>query len=599
MRQSVPSFICRIAISGEAGDGIMSAGDILMKAAAREGFDVAVAKSFPSNIRGGYSRSLVTIAEKPVVSPIGDCAVICALSSNAFLRDTPCLSPRTLVLVETNAHADGVCRDRFDRLIAAGLTVFSVPVLRLARETAGNSVVKSTVALGILGGLLALGSASLRSATAERFGEKGAELIELNRIALDAGFRWVRRHIDRKHRLPVPARRAGYARKERFVLEGNQAVALGAIAAGCTFFASYPITPATAVGEALSHLMPACGGIAYQAEDEIAALGAAIGASFTGAKAMTATSGPGLSLMQEFLGYASMAELPVVVVDVQRAGPSTGMPTNHGQEDLLAAIFGSHGETQRIVIAPATVEECFSATVTAFNCAERYQCPVIVLSDGTLGMTGKTVAKSALKSPRVVNRKVFIGKDDKRWLRYRLTDSGISPLTIPGLSSVTYRATGIEHNEDATPAATPSERCAQNAKRCNKLRHIETEFDNPVLWDLEPANDAPLDAGICAWGLTALIAREAVVSLRKEGFRIAAVYPRLLFPVCIEAFNRWADLCELQIVVEANVTGQFCSLLRMNTRARPRSLTVSRGEPFTPSEITACIRSIITGERAG
>ncbi|MBN1577174.1 MAG: 2-oxoacid:acceptor oxidoreductase subunit alpha [Chitinispirillaceae bacterium] len=578
----------------------MSAGDILMKASAHEGFDATVVKSFPSNIRGGYSQSLVTIAEKPAVSPIGDCAILFALSSNAFLLDTLHLTPRTLILVETTAHADGQGRDRFKQLSAAGQTIFSVPVLQLARETAGSSAIRSTVALGILGELLGMGGDQLRAAVAWRFREKGTGLIELNRIALDAGILWARQHIDKKYWLTVPRRRARTDREDRFMLEGNQAVALGAIAAGCTFYTSYPITPATGVGETLSRLMTAHGGVAYQAEDEIAALGAAIGASFAGVKTMTATSGPGLSLMQEFLGYASMVELPVVVVDVQRAGPSTGMPTKHSQDDLFAAIFGGHGEGQRIVIAPATVEECFSATVTAFNCAEHYQCPVIVLSDSTLGMMKRVIAKSALESPVIINRDIFTGSDDTPtpWLRYRLTDSGTNPLTIPGVSSVTYRATGIEHNEDSTPATTPFERCAQMEKRFRKLRRIEMEMDNPVLWDLEPADTVPLDACLCSWGLTASITREAIASLRGEGFRIAAVYPRLLFPVCTEAFNRWADLCTLQIVVEANFTGQFCALLRMSTRARPHPLTVSRGEPFTPPEIAAGIRSIINKEAA-
>ena len=594
MRQSEPSFVYRVKISGEAGDGIMSAGDLFMRVAAREGFEATVVKSFPSTIRGGYAQSLVTITDRPIISPLDYCDMLFALSRDAFLLDTVGLKPHTIILVESTAHTEGVYHERFDQLTSSGYTPFSVPVLQFARETAGNCTLRSTVALGVLVEMLGLSSKVLFTAIAERFREKGTELVELNHIALESGCVWARHHIE-KTNMPVLPYRNPAGGEGKLVIEGNQAIALGALAAGCTFFASYPITPATAIGETLARQIHLTGGFAYQAEDEIAALGSALGASFSGAKAMTATSGPGLSLMQEFLGYASIVELPVVVIDVQRVGPSTGMPTKHSQDDLFAAVFGGHGEGQRIVIAPVSVEECFLTTVTAFNCAEKYQCPVIVLSDSTLGSTKTVMAESALKYPRIVNREVFTGNQDRQlqWMRYRLTDSGLNPMTVPGISPVTYRATGVEHNEYSTPVTTPDERSMQIAKRFRKLRDIEKEFDDPVIWDIEAVSDEPITMGVCAWGLTASITREAVAVFRSEGVRIAALYPRLLFPVCIEAFNRWADYSPLQIVVEANYTGQFCSLIRMSTRARPQSLTISRGEPFTPTEIVRGIRSII------
>ncbi len=594
MRQPVQPFVYRIKISGEAGDGIMTAGDILMKAAARQGFDTTVAKSFPSNIRGGYTQSFVTIADDPIVSPLGDCDILFVLSPDAFLLDTVHLKPQTLIIVETAALSTPPCRERFDRISACGHTVVSVPLLQFARETAGSGTTRSTVALGILGELLRINKELLDAAVTERFKGKGVETVELNHLALESGFFWARQHCDAAHRFSLP-QDCTAVRKNRLVLEGNEAVALGAISAGCTFYASYPITPATAIGETLALLMPLHGGFAYQAEDEIAALGSAIGASFSGGKAMTATSGPGLSLMQEFLGYASMVELPVVVVDVQRVGPSTGMPTKHSQDDLLAAIFGGHGEGQRIVIAPASVEDCFHSTVEAFNCAEHYQCPVIVLSDSTLGMMKAVLPEAALKCRAVVTRKVFAGKDKKQssWRRCGLTESGINPVTIPGRSPFTYRATGIEHDEDFAPVTTPRERSDQIARRFRKLRHLETEMKDPVVWDIATEAGAPVDFGVCAWGFTAAATREAVVSLRKQGHRIAAIYPRLLFPVCVDALDRWAHLCPLQIVVEANYTGQFRSLITMFTNARPLPLTVARGEPFTPHEIEAGILHII------
>ena len=590
------SFIFRIKIAGEAGDGIMTAGDLLMMAAARQGYETSVAKSFPSNIRGGYAQSLVTISDHPVVSPLGDPDILFALSEDAFMYDTAQLCAPILILVESTALKPGACRDRRQQLHAGNHQLFAIPVRQFARETAGSCTIRSTVALGILCKHLGIRKNILDDVLIERFSRKGEETMELNRIALESGLLWAQQHLTgvRDCTLFEPVRPRP---DRRLVLDGNQAVALGALHAGCSFYTSYPITPATAIGETLACELPSHGGFAYQAEDEIAALGAAIGASFCGAKAMTATSGPGLSLMQEFIGYASMVELPVVIVDVQRAGPSTGMPTKHSQDDLLAAVFGGHGESQRIVIAPAGVADCFHAAVDAFNNAERYQCPVLLLSDSTLAMTRSTIERQALGNPPVVNRSVHTpGNGPLPYHRYSGVNSAPGPIAVPGISSVTYRATGVEHTENSTPVAKPEERTAQMQRRHRKLLAIEHEFNGAVISEGDPDDGRPFDIGICAWGLTASITREAVAALQSQGYRITAIYPRLLFPVCTEAVNRWARQCSRQVVVEANFNGQYHLLLKMHTDARPHPFTVSRGEPFTPAEIEGGIKAFLEQE---
>ncbi len=209
--------------------------------------------------------------------------------------------------------------------------------------------------------------------------------------------------------LPVPDKTSF----ESEILDGNEAVARAAVTAGCGFFSSYPITPSTGIGNFLAKALPARGAVSYQAEDEIAAIGAAIGASFAGVKSMTATSGPGLSLMQEFLGYASMVEIPLVIVDVQRPGPSTGSPAQFAQEDLFAAAFGSHGETSRIVLAPDSTGNCYNLTVDAFNCSEYFQCPVIILSDSVLGLTKSVIPVPERQNVRVINRAVVSGESNE------------------------------------------------------------------------------------------------------------------------------------------------------------------------------------------
>lgn len=584
----------RIRISGEAGDGIMTAGDILMKAAARRGYESSVVKSFPSNIRGGYSQTLITVSDSPIVSPVHDADIIFSLSPDAFMLDTAILKKNALLLIEASVLGEHACRRRRDELVNNGHRSFEIPLTQLAKETAGNPAIRSTFILGILCDLLGIGMDIMRNQLKDRFASKGSDVVELNYIALETGAHWAQEHLDGAHRFALPA--PGNSSGKKLVLEGNQALALGAVAAGCGFFASYPITPATAIGENLARLLHATGGFAYQAEDEIAALGSVIGASFSGVKAMTATSGPGLSLMQEFIGYASMVELPVVVVDVQRTGPSTGMPTKHSQDDLFAASLGGHGEGQRIVIAPQSVEDCFHATVKAFNCSERYQCPVLLLSDSTLAMTKDIISESKLENPKVVNRKVLRGRKppDLPFQRYRLSPSGINPMAIPGVSPVTYRATGVEHNEDSCPVNTARERLEQTEKRFRKIRDIEKEFEDAVEWDLQDTGSAPCDICVCAWGFNAPVTREAIASLRKQGYKIAAMYPRLLYPVCKNALSRWQSLGSLHAVFETNFSGQYCSLIRIATGVTPVPVTLARGEPFTPREIVEKIIQLVS-----
>ncbi|MBN1760104.1 MAG: 2-oxoacid:acceptor oxidoreductase subunit alpha [Chitinispirillaceae bacterium] len=592
-------FTVRCKIAGEAGDGIMTAGDLLLKAIARQGFEASVAKSFPSNIRGGYAQSLITISDTTIVSPLGESTILFTLSRDAFLLDTVQLHPGTVVLVETTVINHPDCTERRKQLDNTGIAVFSVPVKQLARETAGSGTLRSTVAAGVTGALLGIQKKLLSGAITERFEKKSTETLELNRIALESGQVWAQQHLTGTDRYRLPSRRNRNGQPDQYlIIDGNQAVALGALYAGCTFYASYPITPATAIGEMLARELPGRNGFAYQAEDEIAALGTVIGASFCGIKAMTATSGPGLSLMQEFIGYASMVELPVVIVDVQRAGPSTGMPTKHSQDDLHAAVFGGHGEGQRIVIAPLNIEDCFSATVTAFNAAEKYQCPVILLSDSTLGMTRTTVSRLRLNDMPVVNRSILKqGDSTAMYRRYHLSCSGTVPIAVPGISTVSYRATGVEHGEDSAPVTTPTGRTAQMERRYKKIAALERWFTDPVIWDDESSDENLIDIGICSWGLTASVCREAVASLRRQGLRVCAFYPRLLFPVCTDAVNRWARRCSLQVVVEANHTGQYGLLLRMYTDARPAAITVSRGEPFTPEEIVERLTALMQSEK--
>lgn len=601
MQPIAPPLIYRLKIAGEAGDGIMSASDILMRSVARLGYDASSIRSFPSNIRGGYAHTVTSISDKCIISPTGECKLLFFLSTAALLADIDYIAHAAVTLIESEAFRKLPPEILEQLQPRIGKTLFAVPVLQYAKEVTCSDKIRSTVALGVIGELLGISPNLLQTALAERFSEKGNEIVELNYIALQSGYLWAKQHLhDVAHTWRLPEQSPSTS-PGRIILDGNQAIALGALASGCTFFASYPITPATPIGELLAKLLPQQGGFAYQAEDEIAALGAVIGASFSGAKALTATSGPGLSLMQEFIGYSSMVELPVVIVDVQRVGPSTGMPTKHSQDDLLAAIFGGHGEGPRIVVAPTNVDDCFYTTVSAFSLAEQYQCPVIILSDSTLGLTKNVINQPVSEQLTIINRDVLhkLPAGNQPFLRYKVSVLGSNPIPVPGISPVSYRATGIEHDEDSQPLHTTAVRATQIKRRFKKLHPIENTMRNAVTWDvLGTEAGAPVDICLCSWGLTASITREAVAQLRQQGIAVAALYPRLLYPLCTTALTAWGKLGEKHLVIEANFTGQFCSLVKMATPLRPKSLTLAHGEPFSPREIIAGVMKTLS-DRAG
>jgi 2-oxoglutarate ferredoxin oxidoreductase subunit alpha len=384
---------------------------------------------------------------------------------------------------------------------------------------------------------------------------------------------------------------------QRFtILDGNQALSQGAIAAGCRFFASYPITPSTSIGDSLSHLLPQHSGVAYQAEDEIAALGAVTGSSFSGVKAMTATSGPGFSLMQELISYLSMVELPAVIIDVMRAGPSTGMPTRHGQEDLMSAIFGGHGEDQRIVMAPASVEDCYHIAIDAFNCAENYACPVIVLSDYAFAFTKFTLLENTLNpTVGIINRKMTNTiLPQETFKRYSNDNSTFAELPAPGLSNCTYRITGLEHDQNSFPSEIITEREFQLNRRFKKIDTVTKEYGHMFEWDLEERIPYNADACVAAWGFDVLSVKEAISRLRKKKYRIAAFYPKLLFPVCTEELKKLYQYSQTLIIPESNFSGQYAALIKMQTDIHPFSLTNTTGQPLIPEHLEIQIENIIT-----
>jgi 2-oxoglutarate ferredoxin oxidoreductase subunit alpha len=571
-----------VKIKGRAGDGVISAGDMLLLAISHYGLFGSIYREYPSNIQGGNAAVTIRISETPSPEPIGriDCIFInfnsdleaeisnCAKNAVLIFNSSHCVQSELQSLLEKHEHQD--------------IQLYPVSFSKESDEYHSNKY-HSAMILGLIGKYLSIPFSHLEYAVEQKFTVKKPSLIQKTIVWIRNGYQINPHESYPGYTLPAPIAQSS----ELVILDGNELIAIGALAAGCRFFASYPITPSIGIGNYLASKLSQNGGVAYQAEDEIAAIGAAVGASFAGVKSMVATSGPGLSLMQEFLGYGSMVELPIVVVDVQRPGPSTGSPSQFAQEDLYAAVFGTHGETSRIVLAPNSIENCYFTTIDAFNCAEAYQCPVIVLSDSGLGLTKLSMYSPENRHVKYIERDVLRGDNlvesgdcssSEQYQRYPLAGE-ITPIPVPGYSPVSYRVTGLEHDEYGWPTESPEMRTAQHLRRAIKISSIESRFPLLVEWDCLTKN---VDFGVMAWGMTAVVTKQVVEKLRKDGFRIAAVYPRLLFPVCIDSINRLQEMTSFVIIPECNESGQYARIVRMFTDLKPHSILSFSGSPFMP-----------------
>jgi 2-oxoglutarate ferredoxin oxidoreductase subunit alpha len=412
----------------------------------------------------------------------------------------------------------------------------------------------------------------------------------------------VKEHIAKRDSYQLGA----VAKADRVVLNGNQAVVAGALAAECGFFAGYPITPASDIMEGLAKELPQVGGTFLQAEDEIAALASVIGASFGGIRGMTATSGPGLSLMTELIGFASMSELPAVIVDAQRAGPSTGMPTKMEQSDLSFALSASHGDAPRIVLAPANVADCYSMMVQAFNMADRYQMPVIFMTDQSLTARVESVDRSAFQPMQLQGRlevqtseqqangvyghiaePVAVGAGAHDFARYAYVDNGISPISTPGAGSLVYTATGLEHNQHGHPDYEPEDHVAMTKKRYRKLDTAMKELAQP-----ERYGDADATVGLIGWGSTEGAIQEAVDRARARGYKVASLHLRVLSPLPDEALHTFMTSVHTLLVPECNYSGQLANLLGAKYGVQPIRVNKFGGIPFTAGEILRAIEEV-------
>jgi 2-oxoglutarate ferredoxin oxidoreductase subunit alpha len=577
-----------IGMAGSGGDGIVSAGDAMITAAALEGYHALLTKSFGPQIRGGESSCRVRLSTRPVLSSGGTLDVAVALNWEDFLKfggELP-VGGRTTVVYES---ATGVPAERLPLPGVTPWEAISVPIAEMAKKHAGTEKAKNSVVLGLLAGWLGVGRDSLLAGLRKKFGRKGAEVVQGNENAFAAGVQYAEAHPLREPRTLAAAE----GRTEgKMVVDGNDMCAAAALFAGCEFFSGYPITPSSEIMHFFGREVWKYGGTMIQAEDEIAGIGAVVGASFAGKKAMTATSGPGMSLKTEMLGLASIAELPLVCVNVQRGGPSTGIPTKSEQSDLLQACFSAHGDVVRPVLAPTSVADTFAITVEAFNAAEHYQTPVIILSDQEIAQRKETVDPIDTKALTVVERRRPTAAELEKYERFKATDSGISPISHPGIPGGNYLASGIEHNERGAPTASGEVHARMNDKRIHKLDPLKRRRD---LFEIEGDSHAPV--ALVSWGSVAGTAREALEIARREGIQAKLLVPKLVFPVAEEVYADFFRGVQAGLVVEQSHQGQLYRVLRMyaSVPAGVVSYARSGSNPILPTSIVERLKKIVLG----
>ena len=569
-----------ILIGGDAGQGVESGGAGFAQAFARAGLHVYAMQDFRSRIRGGHNFFQMRLSERPVYSHRDPVQLVVALNPESVSMHLDHIADGGAVIFADSFKIDEApLRER-------GISVDSLPLLKIA-EQHGNRIMMNTAALGATAGITGFPLEFLEGVIRQNFAVKGQAAVDANlavaRDAYDAAK--TRYGDDFPHRL-APVQGA----PRRMLMNGNQALALGALAGGCRFISAYPMTPATSVIEWLAAAPAEYGVVTKHTEDEIAAVCMAIGASFTGARAMTATSGGGLSLMVEAMGLAGITEVPLVIVDAQRGGPSTGMPTHTEQSDLLFVVHASQGEFPRMVLAPGNVEECFEAGWRALNLADRYQCPVVVMTDTLLASSLQTVDADEIDFRNVT---IDRGKtlDGSRpipdgYKRFEYSDDGVSPRAFPGNPDAIVTASSDEHDEAGHISEDSDIRIRMMRKRMQKLETARGEMRTPSLYGPENA-----DITLITWGSTYGVCRHAVDLLNESGESARMLHFGDVWPVPVDAVGAALRSCRRTVVVEQNYTSQLAALLRMTTGFEANvTLTKYDGRPFGPDDIVAAVR---------
>ena len=559
-----------VMIGGQGGDGTLTVSDLLGRYFRKLGLYVYTSRNVLSRIRGGHADASIRASRSRIAAVKSQVDVLLAFDEEAAELGRNELVPEGVIIYDSTVFSTTLPNS------------FGFPFATLVGGQVGQPIYKNTAMYGAVSVLLGFDETLTRQVIEDRFQRRGAEALAKNLKALEIG---------RQAALAVPElqRRwevASGDQHDLILTTGNQAAALGFVVGGGRFFAGYPITPATEIMEYLQRYLPPLHGVVRQAEDELAAINMVIGAAYTGARAMTSTSGPGLGLMTEGIGHASAAELPIVVADCQRVGPSTGQPTRHEQSDLAHLAHLGHGDYPRFIIAPGSPTECFELTAQALNIAEKWRLPVILLLDQALSQNTATSPPFDLSHIEVHRGRLLTAEELAKMTEYKayqFTEDGPSPYAVPGTPGVWAEITGNEHDEWGHVSVNTANRVKMMQKRMGKMVKARADLPAGII-------SGPPDAklGIIAFGSTTGPVLEAQELLAARGVASRFYQARTLFPVPMHELDPFLKSVDVAYVVEHNYTGQFSNLLKESMpwhHAKLRPVLKYDGHSFRAPEL--------------
>ena len=567
-----------IMVAGAAGQGMQTIGAVLGKVFVRGGCEVYAFQDNESRIRGGHNFFQIRLSQEPVMGGAMPLHVLIALNAESIEKHMSEMANEGVVLFDSE-KSEGVGE-------AAGL--LGLPLERLAVEKGGNRIFSNSVAVGATMAVLGWDFKPLEDFLKEYFSTK-ADLVAGNIQAAKAGYDDAAKQKDKYKGPRIPPRDS----ERKMFLTGNEAVAMGALTAGCQFMTAYPMSPSTSIMVFLAGKADEFDMVVEQAEDEIGAINMAIGASYAGVRSLTATSGGGFSLMVEAFGLAGISETPLVLVEAQRPGPATGLPTRTEQADLLFVLHASQDEFPRFILAPGTAREAFYQTIKAFDLAEKYQVPVVLLTDQFLADSCFTERRFDISKVKV-DRYLLTEKEAAevtKYKRYQITQSGISPRAVPSAYGFEVVADSHEHDENGHITEDASLRKMMKEKRFRKLTGMAKEISPPTQMGNQKA-----DLLLVGWGSTYGSMAEAVESLNADGVSVRGLHLSELWPFPGESVSKALQGVKKWAVVENNYTGQLARLIRMELKESPDGLiTKYTGRPFMSKEIAEAFRKEVLG----
>lgn len=575
-----------IIIGGQAGDGITQAGINIALACVRGELHAFGTNDYQSLIRGGHNFYILRVSGEKIHSQTDQADLLLALNEETITLHKNELTPGAGIVYDGDE-----IKPKTEDFEKAGITLFPIPLGKIVRDLKGQSIVRNSVVCGATFSLVNYDLNPLLDIIKESF-EGKEKIATLNMDAAKAGYDCAEEHY--KGKFGVKLEKLSAPAKPRMLLTRAEAVGLGAIKAGCKFYAGYPMTPTTPLLHFMASMQKEYNMIVIQTESEIAAITMIAGASFAGTRAMTATSGGGFCLMTEGLGMAAMTETPVVIVLGQRPGPSTGLPTYGAQGDLRFAMHAGQGEFPRIVIAPGDVEECFYRTVEAFNLAEKYQMPAIIITDKYLFESHESTEPFDLDKVSVDRGQFIAGeyKGEEEYGRYKITENGISSRAIPGTKNTIIRANSDEHDEHGYTTEEPELTIKMNDKRFRKLDALNKELENYET--IKTYGPEKADVTIVGWGGTKGPIREAMKLLEKDGVKANYLQVIYMSPFPTEKIRKILESAGKTVIVENNKAGLLAQVIRENTKIDiAHAILKYDGRPFNPTSLSKQIKEAI------